>query len=316
MEKTTQTDPEMEVLKGVPGIEDATPKDPEAEKKEEPTKEPEAPEKKEEPAKPEKEEAKADPEPEPEKSARPEKYIPIKQYTSEKREWNESKAQFEKRIADLESIADTKDGSKKSEEAIKSYAEKHGVDEDSVRDLIGIIREKDEPASKKSEEPKAPERSEAEQALIDEAQEIKAEKLFTEEFRTVATPEITNLFPNAKPEQIEAAKSEIEKLACTKDYIDKSLDFIIYKERKALEKFFTADRKGPESGRPSVDKGKSSFSADDFKDGKTPFDSLAELSGTEQAAIIEKMDLKTYEKYMNWVNQNDSLVINRGGRKI
>lgn len=304
-----EADKELEALKGkVPGLEEALePKQPpkeEAPAKEDPKPKEEEPEK--EPESDEKEE-----EEEPQKPSRPEKYIPIKQYTSEKREWNESKAQFETRIAALETIAGGKEGSKKTQEAIKAYAEKYDADEDQIRELATILGREDKPAPKE-EATISPE----DQEVIDQSREIVAEKMFNEEFDTLALPELQAKFPSATPSQLAKAKKEVERLATTKEYLDKSLDFVVYKNPKAFDSIFSGDRKGPESARQAPEKGKSSFTATDFTGGKTPFSTLAELSVEDQTKIVETMDLKTYEKYTNWINQNDVLVINRGGRKL
>jgi len=321
MEKTNQTDPELDALKGkVPGLED-TGEDADKEKEAEDAKAKEEADAKATADQKAKEDANvaaglnpdgsAKDDEDDKKSSRPEKYIPIKQYTDEKKQWRESEASYKERIGQLEAIAGGKEGSKKTETAVKEYAEKYGVDEESVRDLAKIIKGEDKPPVN-PETPIKPE----DQKLLDEAREIEANQLFAEEFNTLAKPEIKSLFPNATQEQIESAKAELEKLACTSQYLDKSLDFIVYKEKANLGKLFVVGRKGPESSHTAPDKGKATYTADDFKGGKTPFSVLADLSGDEQNTIIEKMDMKTYESWSNWNVQNDPIVINRKGRKL
>ena len=303
---TIEPDKELEALKGkVPGLED----EPEApapivEVKPEPEKPAPAPDKKPDPA------PEQDPADEKEPPTRPEKYIPIKQYTSEKRIWNETVSEYKTRIAELEEI--TKGNGSDKTDAIESYAEKYGADAEQIKELklaLGINDVKPEPKV----EPKT---SPEDQAILDRSREIVAEKMFQEEYTKLAIPELKAAFPNATPEQLEKARTEVEKLATTKEYLDKSLDFVVYKNKSAFDAIFAPDRKGPESARQAPEKGNPTYTASDFAGGKTPFSAIAELPVEKQTEIVEAMDLKTYEKYMNWVSQNDNLAISRGGRKL
>lgn len=322
MDKTnqndTEKDPEYEAIKAkIPGLgdepkaEEKTEIKPEESPKPEPKKEEKVPKKEPEPEAEKEEESVGD------KPSRPVKYIPIKQYVDEKNKWKGTVEEKDKRIQALEAIVNGNEGSKKNADAIKAYADKYGVDEDSVKDLASLLRSNTDDSPKPPVDNK-PTRSEEDQKIIDEAQELKAEKLFNQEYTSLAVPEIKSLFPDATPEQLEQAKQEVSVLACTEKYIDKSLDFIIYKEREALSKIFkgTPSRKGPEGKGFTPEKGEQNYSATDFAQGKVSFDVLFELPVSKQNEIIDKMDIKTYEKMSNWINQNDTLAINRGGRKV
>lgn len=241
-------------------------------------------------------------------SQRPEKYIPIKQYTSEKKQWGEKEADYQKRITELETIKSSEEGSKKAEEAIKTYAEKYNVSEDSVRDLakmFGAGKTEDKPTVPAEQKPA--ELSDEQKAALDEANQIKAEKLYADEFVKVAAPELSKRFPKASPEQLEKAKSELEVLATTREYLDKPLDFIIYKEAESLAKIFSEPPKprGVEGGHRAPEKN-TELTADHFKDA-TDFTELAALSMTERTKIVDKMDNKTWGRYKMWVKANDEL---------
>jgi hypothetical protein len=259
----------------------------------------------------EKKEKGQDDPPPPPPDPRPLKYIPIKQYTEEKRKWNETADEFKTRISELETALAGRPGTKKSDDAIKAYAEKYDADEEQIRELREALGVPD----KKVVE--APGKISAEdQATNDRAREIVANQMFNDEYVKLAVPQLQTLYPTATAQQLEKAKEIVEQIATTEEYLDKSLDFVVFKNKDAFEKLFAPDRKGPETTRQAPDRGKSTYTASDFASGQTPFSTLAELPSEEQGKIVEAMDLKTYDKYMNWINQNDTLVINRGGRKV
>lgn len=340
----TPEDKELEALKGkVPGLEDVIddtkptppaagdePKDGEGDDKPDDDAEDDEPSE-DEPEKGEDEDDEADDpeddEDEPakgKKPQRPETYIPIAQYTDEKKRWKGTVDEKDKRIADLEAMV--KDGGKpnsqKFEAAVKRYMDKYGVDEETAKadvERVGIIMEgyknDDKPAPKKDGD--KPELDEETQNKLAELDEIKAEKAFNEEFSTVATPELKKYYPNATPEQLAKAKKEIEKIACSRPYLDKSLDYVVFKNRSVLDKVFKAPRVGVEGKGAAPDKGKQgTYTSDDFVGGKTNFSVLASLPVEEQNAIVEKLPLKDYEAWTHYINMNDPVVINRKGRKF
>jgi len=297
MEKTTQTPPADPAFDEIKGKIPMDPEDEQPKEEPEPVKEPEAP--KEEPApQPAKEEApKQEEQP---KEGRPETYIPIAQYTSEKKGWRETEEGYKKRISELEAITASKEGAPSSEAKVKAYAEKYGVTEEAVRDLVGLMAaDKEKEASPSSFTPE-------QQAQLEEARQIKAQKAFDDEFTTSAVPELKKHFPNATPEQLAAAKEEIAKLACTKPFLDKSLDFVIYKSQEALAAHFKEDRKGPEGQRGAIN-GAPHYAPSDFKDGKTSFSELASLSIEERDRVVKGFDPKTWDDYTHFVRQNDEI---------
>jgi hypothetical protein len=232
------------------------------------------------------------------KPNRPEKYIPIAQYTDEKRQWRETEDGYKQRISELETIAKGNPEAKSTDARIKAYAEKYGVDEAAVRDLMALRG--DEIASKPSD------LSEAQQAELAKAREVNAEKAFTDEFDQVAAPQLKEMFPNATPEQLAAAKEELRSLATTAPFLDKSLDFIAFKSREALASHFKEDRVGPEGARPAT-RGTPHYSPSDFKDGKTSFKVLDGLPMEDRDRIIRGFDVKTYDEFVHHITQTDEL---------
>lgn len=236
---------------------------------------------------------------------RPEKYIPIPQYVSEKKQWNETKVAYEKRIAELEAIKNSVPDSNKSEEAIKKYAETYGVDEQSVRDLVSIVSK---PEKQEKKEEQTPTLTPEQQAQIEEAQIIKADKLYEEEFSNVGTPALLKLYPKASTEQLQTAKKELEMLATTKEYLDKPLDYIVWKEQEKLGKLFVVvSPRGISQGK-STSEHNTELTADDFKNA-TDFTALFALPMEKRDEIVKKMDGSTYTRMKNWVRANDDLEI-------
>lgn len=312
MEKTNQTVPED---KDFDAIKAKIPFDDDDKKKDEPKEQPKAPEPKVDDKAPvvDPKDQKTEEKDEPIRTPRPEKYIPIKQYTSEKEQWKETLSKKEQEIADLKVIAESKPDSKKEDSLKKAYMEKYGVDEETAEAEIERVRfvnehgkEKAPPA--KEEKPQSPTLTPEQQAKIEKAEEIEAKEFFNKEFLEDAVPQLKNLFPNATQAQLEQAKAEMEALATTTKYLDKSLDYIAFKERDALADIFAGERKGPESAR-SPQKGKMTYTSADFEKGKTPFSELENLSEEERNNVVKGFSIKTWDAYVHYQNLQDDVKI-------
>lgn len=316
MEKTNQT---PEVDKDFETIKAKLPFD-EADKKPEAPKEPEAPA---EPAKPEtpkepvadrKDQKPEDKEPEDKPVAtRPERYIPVKKYTDEKNDWKQSDLKKDQKIAELQAIADGKPDTAKNDNLIKAYCEKYNVDEDTARaeiDRVKFVNEFGE--QKPASEPKKPDEpaklTPEQEAKIERADEIEANDLFNKEFNEVAIPSLKQLFPNATPEQLAEAKKELEALATTTPYLDKSLDYVAFKEKDALSDIFSAERKGPEPSR-ATQKGASALTASDFENGKTSFAELDKLPSADREKIFKGLSIKAWDAYTHYQQQNQEVQV-------
>lgn len=259
-------------------------------------------------------------EPAPPPPNRPLKYIPVGQYTEEKKKWTGDMAAKDRRIKDLEKVSAGAQNTAKFDENIKKYAEKHGLEESVAREEITRFKDafgtfnpngsqREEPEVEKKEED-APDAhlSEEQKTALQEAELIKAEKAYDTEYSTVAVPQLKSFFPQATEAQILAAKEEVEKLACTEKYLKSPLDYIVFKEKDALSAIFAPDRKGPEPTRPSP-RGKQSYTSQDFEGGKTPFTALASLTPEERNKIVLGFSSKTWDKYTHFNNTQAELEI-------
>lgn len=240
--------------------------------------------------------------------ARPQRYIPIKQYTDEKKDWKQREAEL---LKDLEEAKASK-GPEKNE-AITAYAEKHGVTEESVRELLALSGSGD----KKQEAQAEAIIDDTIKAALEEGEQLKAEKLFAEEFEKSALPKLKTLYPDASAKQLADAKKEIERIACTEAFLKTPLDKVVLASQEDLGSFFKpATRQGPETGRPAPKREGTTYTAEDFKGGKTDFKELLALPSAEQGKIVEGMDMATYEAFTRYNDRNDNLVIHRGGKRV
>jgi hypothetical protein len=311
-EAAPESDPEWEAVKAItPGLQEEPEPEPEEPEQKEPVPEKE-PEKEPEPEAPKVEPEKPNPEGGKPEGKRPEKYIPIDKYTDEKGQWRKTEAELKTRIAELESAAGGQEGTKANEEAVKAYAEKHGLTVEAARSEVDRVR--DILKANGLDKPGQPELTEAQKAELAEAAQLKAEKSFNTEFEALAVPQLKELFPDATDKQLADAKEELSKLCLTEPFLDKSLDFIAFKSRNELKDIFEPPRKGPEVSRTAPKKGAPEYSAADFKDGKTSFDELFALDGDAQAKIVEEMDVDTYERMTRYAEKNSPSPIRRGNR--
>lgn len=314
---TPGSDPEWEAAqKRIPGIaETIIPKEEEKAPEPKPEATPEAvtpPEEKKPEVKKPDEPVAGDPPP---TRTRPEKYIPVQQYTDEKRTWHESEAQYKSRIAELEKLAG-KAESAQSDDKIRVYAEKHGVTFEEAKDQVESLRDILGVTAQKPTEVKPAEFSPEQKASLARAEEAEARQVFDTEYNERAIPALKRLFPNATDSQILAAKKRVEEIACTTPFLKSPLRTVVIESEESLADLFKSKPGSPEAQRRGADKNPVEFSASDFVDGKTSFKELENVTQDQLNNIVKGMDGKTYESYMRFVNANDKIIINRGGRKV
>ena len=87
--------------------------------------------------------------------------------------------------------------------------------------------------------------------MKEEREEMKMQQLVDQEWKDLA---VTKQFPNATQEQLDQAKERMAELARSEKYLDKEMDYILYKERESFEKIlFSPKQRTFESGRKPVD---------------------------------------------------------------
>lgn len=254
---------------------------------------------------------------------RNERYIPIAQYQDEKKVHKKTEEDLKIAQDELARIKSTNQpaavNNQEAEAVIKAFGEKYSIDEDDVKKLLAV----------KGNQAALPE------GFIETVQEMQREKADREEaefFNTEWSPienQLKEKYPNATQEQLKQAKDTLNKASHTEAYIDKDLDYVLFKNDADVSKIFgqpdpatpPADqppvrRKTVESSRPAGSK--VSLSAADFKD-KTDFAEFQNMDRVEVNKIIKDMDPKTYRNYTTWVGKMENqggLVVNRGGQKV
>lgn len=247
---------------------------------------------------------------------RPKKYIPIPQFQEEKRKRQEAEEERDRLKQQLEGISETEEGSKAEEDAVKAFAEEHGLDEKQVKGLldlaraqVGIPKARLDAISKIEEQQKQDEQRRQEKA---------AQEAFESEFKDTVIPALKEKYPNATDDEIADAKELMDELAHSPKFHKYDLDYILFKKGKEIGKLFsttktkTAEKTG--MGK-NTDKTKE-LDAKYFED-KNDFTELQELDATQREKILADMSPETYVKYGNWFKQNEkSFEVNRGGKRV
>jgi len=88
-------------------------------------------------------------------------------------------------------------------------------------------------------------------------QEVIEKQLFEDEFSTVL-PQIKSDFPKISDEDLKSVKQSLDKLSHSKEYHDKSLDYVVFKEKENLTALISPKKKGMET------KERKDVASDDF----------------------------------------------------
>lgn len=255
------------------------------------------------------------------KIERPETYIPMPKYLSEKKDWEKDKALLvdaTKKIEELTALAGQKDGAQKDED-IEAFMEKTGFDKETVEGFLELAQKRLASGQSLSEE----ERNAVTKAttIVHEAE---IEAAFAEEFKNLGEPVVMKAYPNAKPEQLTAVKEYLDKVSHTLENKDKPLEFLIWKNQDEIGKIFTepAPETPPQTKKTleptRMGNGKqTTLSAADYADGKTDFGTLAELDASVRSEIIKNFDPKTYASFLTYAKgQSQGLEVTRNGQKV
>ena len=157
--------------------------------------------------------------------------------------------------AKLEALqnADTKEEKKEALDDIDELAKEINADPAYLRKLKTIFLKDVKPANDES----------LKKDLADfkdwktKNQEVIEKQLFEDEFSTVL-PQIKSDFPKISDEEMKSVKQSLDKLSHSKEYHDKSLDYVVFKEKENLTALISPKKKGMET------KERKDVASDDF----------------------------------------------------
>lgn len=122
---------------------------------------------------------------------------------------------------------------------------------------------------------------------------------FNKEFESDGMPTVKEFFPQISADELGKVKEEINRLAHTKGYEDKPLDYIVYKNRSTLSSLVSPKKRGIE--------GKSRVDSQELSDDFNTEPDFSKMTYKEMLSWQEK-----YEKNIN----NSGLSTDSQGRKI
>ncbi len=146
--------------------------------------------------------------------------------------------------AKLEAVsqADTKEKREDAQDDLDSFAQEIGADAQAIRRMRDLFL-KD---VKSSTDPVLAEKLEKFEAWQKENSVTLEKARFQEEF-TAATPTLKELLPNVSDEELKLVQEKVDELAHTKEYHDKDLDYVIFKNKETLSKLVSPKKRGMES---------------------------------------------------------------------
>jgi hypothetical protein len=200
-----------------------------------------------------------------------------------------------KRLLEERANAATPQERQEAQDELDAYAQEIGADAQALKRMKALFL-KDVPQASLSDE---------DRAAIEEIRQFKAQnqkvmekQLFEEEFRSTV-PTLKDMFPSASDEELDAMKGKLDELAHTKDFHDKSLDYVAFKHRTQLEQLVSPKKRGLEP-RSRQEATEESFD----------FDPNADLSK------MTPKQLEKWEANYRKLTSSSELLTDAEGRKI
>lgn len=226
-------------------------------------------------------------------------YEEYKDKKSELRTEKEARAQAERERDELktklEAIeqAKTPEEKKEATDELEAFAKEIDANPEKLRQMRDLFLKDLKPGSDISKE----DIEGFKKFQKEHSQAIEKQK-FEEEFTSV-TPMLKELMPGASEEEMKVVKDKIDQLSHNKDFFDKELDYVIFKNKDELTKLVSPKKRGIEG------KGKKDVTEETFT-----FDPNADYS---------KMTLKEREQWEeNYakLSKHEGLSTDSQGRKI
>jgi len=225
-------------------------------------------------------------------------YDEYKDKKSELKSEKERRKVAEKEVLDLKeklAKADTPEEKQEALDDIEEFAKEIGADPEAIKKMQKVFlkgvktNEPDESLKKDLEEFKS---------WKEQNKEVVEKQAFNSEFESVL-PQLKKDFPKASDDELKSIKTKLDEISHSKDFHDKSLDYVIFKNKKDLSDLVSPKKKGLES------KEKNDVNADDFE-----FDPNADISK------LSPKQLEQWEKAYNKATSSSELISDSKGGKL
>lgn len=201
--------------------------------------------------------------------------------------------ELRQKLANFESAA-TPAEKQDAADDIEAFAKKINADPNVIREMRQLFI-KDANTGLTAEE----------RAQLQELQQFKAQQsqviekqLFEEEFASIA-PTLKEMFPTASDEEKSKLKEEIDRLSHSKDWHDKDLDYVVFKNRTHLEKLVSPKKRGIEP-----------------RDRKDAAEETFEFDPSADYSKMTPKQREQWEAAYTKATRNDGLLTDGEGRKL
>lgn len=191
--------------------------------------------------------------------------------------------------AEAVATAETPEEKKEAQDELEAFATEINADPATMKRMRELFLKDIKPTSGLSDE---------DRALLKKAQEVEEKQAFETEFKQI-TPTINEYFPNASQEETDAIKEKLDELAHSKEWHDKSLDYIAFKNKETLSALTSPKKRGIERKNPK-----------DAPTGDTEFNPNADISQ------MTETEFKVWEEQYRKLGQAEGLETDAQGRKI
>lgn len=197
----------------------------------------------------------------------------------------------------LEAIgnAETPEEKKEAADELEAFAEEIKADPAAIRKMRDLFLKDYKPATDESLK-----RDLEEFKQWKTANTASIEKqLFEDEFQK-STPKLKELFPTVSPEELTAIKGELDTIAHTKEWHDKSLAYIAFEHKDTLSALVSPKKRGMEGNARKQDAAPNSFE----------FDPNADYS------TMTPKEREQWEAHYKGMTSGDGLITGTNGKKI
>lgn len=247
---------------------------------------------------------------------RPVAFIPLKKYHDETRE-------LKAKITELEAIvakpATATAPAEVNVAAMEAWAEKNGLDPESVPELIALLPKPNTGVTM------TPEALEEFNKIVNTNKETARQEFEKKDWQDNALPTIKELFPTATEDQLKAAQEFLDPISHSEEGVNMKYSSIVFENRKELAKIFSAEPAKPVEApkdKSTLEHGRNGAGAParltvkDFAGDTPDFSILDDISPEDKTALVKSFEGPTYKKYLAHVAKNQPLEVNRGGKKI